>query len=61
MTEQIVKVTPQQFDDVQKKLKLAHVPNPFGADILDETKAKEILRGVGIDPGDNVTYRFVVE
>jgi hypothetical protein len=60
MTEQIIKVTAQQFDDVRKKLRLAHLSNPFGADILDDAKAKEILRGLGVEPRDNVTYRFVV-
>lgn len=60
MTEEIVKVTPQQFADVQHKLQRAHLSNHWGADTLDGKKAKEILRELGVEPKDNTTYRFVV-
>lgn len=60
MREETVKVTPQQFADVREKLRRAHLSNPWGADVLDDKKAKEILRTLGVEPKDDTTYRFVV-
>lgn len=61
MRERIVKVTAEEFAKVQNDLRLARIPDPFGGEMLDTEKAKEILRRIGVQSEDNVTYRFVVE
>lgn len=54
--ERVVKITPQQFETVRKIL--IHREPVFG--VIDYAMAADALRSIGIEPVDNVTYRFEV-
>lgn len=57
MSEQIVRVTPQQFASVQRSLQR-------NSDVVYKSvsyaAASDALRSVGIEPVDGITYRFEV-
>lgn len=61
MKEQVIKVTPFQFLDVQRKMQTSYVFDPWGENFPDVGKVKEILRNLGVEPEPNVTYIFVVK
>jgi len=55
MTEQIIKVTPEQFASVQRMLQREPVFGVIGFDA-----AQDALRSVGVEPRFGVTYKFEV-